>query len=311
MVAGCDRADAARQRAASSPVDWRPSLTTTRAVKEYLNELDRDASLNRTQKSVSLTDPMSQWSGAKGPAQFFYSTNYLIDVENSVILDVEATPSTRTLEVNTTKTMIDRVEHKHGLLPRRLMGDTAYGTAENLAYLVNEKSIEPHVPVWDHSQRTDDTFSVNDFVWNADANEYRCPAGKAIKHNRRNLTGARYGVTKANTLIYRSSQKDCNDCPLKAGCCPNTSHRKIARSIHEDARDVARQINQSAEYSEQTFHQRKKVEMVFAHMKRNFKLDRLRLRGLSGASDEFLLVAMAQNLRKLARYCSQPPPLTG
>ena len=116
---------------------------------------------------------MSQWSSAKGPAQFYYSTNYLIDVETSVILDVEATPSTLSLEAGTTKTMVERVEKNHGLLPQRLMGDTAYGTAENLGYLVNEKAIEPHVPVWEKSNRTDKTFSISEFRWDGKANEYR------------------------------------------------------------------------------------------------------------------------------------------
>ena len=50
----------------------------------------------------------------------------------------------------------------------------------------------------------------------------------------------------------------------------------------------------------------KKVEMLFAHLKRILRLDRLRLRGPTGARDEFLLAATAQNLRKLAKLIPTP-----
>ncbi|KQW55922.1 hypothetical protein ASC92_17845 [Variovorax sp. Root411] len=83
--------------------------------------------------------------------------------------------------------------------------------------------------------------------------------------------------------------------------CPNTPFRKIARSIHEGARETARFIAKTPEYS-QSRRERKKVEMLFAHLKRIMKLDGLRLRGLSGAQDEFLLAATAQNLRRMAKW---------
>ena len=53
---------------------------------------------------------------------------------------------------------------------------------------------------------------------------------------------------------------------------------------------------------------RKKIEMLFAHLKRILKLDRLRLRGPTGARDEFILVATAQNLRKMAKLVPMPRP---
>src|SRR5690606_20042597 len=109
-----------------------------------------------------------------GPAFYAYSTNYLIDVEAGVIVDVEATRANRIEEVNSTKTMVERVEERFGLKPQRLIGDTAYGTGEMLGWMVEEKAIEPHVPVWDKTQRQDDTLSRWDFEWDAEANEYRC-----------------------------------------------------------------------------------------------------------------------------------------
>ena len=88
---------------------------------------------------------------------------------------------------------------------------------------------------------------------------------------------------------------------MKARCCPNTPMRKIARSVHESARDVAREIAKTDAYK-QSRKDRKKVEMLFAHLKQILKLDRLRLRGPSGAHDEFLLAATAQNLRRMAKW---------
>lgn len=303
------RADVSRQRAEPGPIDWGPSDTQSRAVTEYIDALDQDASYKRPQKTISLTDPMSQWSGAKGPAQFYYSTNYLIDVWRGVIMDVEASPSTHSLEVDTTKTMIERVETRHGILPDRLMGDTTYGAAANLGYLVEEKNIEPHVPVWDRSSHTEGIFPASDFEWHEEENEYRCPTGKALRNGWRNFKTPRTGIQKNNFINYTARKADCDACPLKPQCCPDTDYRKLIRSIHEKSRDVARAINQTDEYKNHTFHERKKVEMCFAHMKRNLRFDRLRLRGIKSANDEFLLVACAHNLKKMAKYLNRPPPL--
>ena len=304
------KADANRQRGVpgTEDIDWQDPERATRPVREYLSALDGETLTGATPKNVSLTDPLARWTAAPGgPAFYAYSTNYLIDVAHSIIVDAQATPAYRIDEAEVTKTMLERVEARFDLKPERLIGDTAYGIAPMLGWLVEEKQIAPHVPVWDKTQRKDDTFCVGDFQWDGEADEYRCPAGKALKRNRRNFKIPRDGITKANTIIYRASTADCADCAFKAKCCPNVAHRKIARSIHEAARDVARRIADTAEYR-QSRRDRKKVEMLFAHLKRILRFDRLRLRGLSGANDEFLLAATAQNLRKLAMLRGQGPP---
>ena len=203
--------------------------------------------------------------------------------------------------------MIERVENKFDLKPERLVGDTNYGSAAMLGWLVDEKQIEPHAPVWDKSEREDGTFSSSEFEWNAQTNEYCCPAGKTLRSNWRPFKNPRTRITKADTIVYRSSQFDCAKCPMKNQCCPNTPIRKIARSIHEDARDVARAIATTDAYA-QSRKDRKKVEMLFAHLKRILKLDKLRLRGFSGAKDEFLLAATAQNLRRMAMWLMPKAP---
>ena len=149
---------------------------------------------------------------------------------------------------------------------------------------------------------------IVDFVWDQKADCYHCPGSQQLQVGRRNFKAQRSHVTKANTLIYRASQHDCKTCELKSRCCPNTTHRKISRSLYEDSRDVARAVSQTPEYL-QSRRDRKKVEVLFAHLKRIMKLDRLRLRGLTGARDEFLMAATVQNLKKLAQQRYKPPDL--
>jgi transposase len=301
------KADASRQRYRDrdDDDDWPTPKLATRPVREYLAALDEG---HVAAKRISLTDPQARWTAAPGgPAYFAYSTNYLIDLGVGIIVDVEATPAYRPDEVDSTKTMIERVEERFDIKPERLAGDTAYGTAELLGWMVEEKAIEPHVPVWDKSQGTPNRFGRSDFIWDAEADCYHCPGGKALKPRRRNFKSRPTTVKKDGTIRYRASKLDCAGCPLKVRCCPNMSARNIDRSIHEAARDVARAISETEAYT-QSRRDRKKVEMLFGHMKRILKLDRLRLRGLSGARDEFLLAATAQNLRKMAMTLSTGPP---
>jgi hypothetical protein len=201
--------------------------------------------------------------------------------------------------------MIERSMERFDLYPARLIGDSAYGSAEMLNWLVHDRGIEPHVPVFDKSKRTDGTFSREDFTYDHASDTYRCPAGKVLQHYRRRFTTPRTGLPNDNLIRYRASTRDCGPCPLKPRCCPNAPARKILRSIHEGARDLAREIAKT-EAHQTSRRQRKKVEMLFAHLKRILKLDRLRLRGPCGARDEFHLAAAVENLRKLAKLIPSP-----
>jgi transposase len=281
----------------------------SRAVREYLEGIEAEGRPETQRKNISITDPAAEWTCAPGgPAFFAYSTNYLVDVCYGVIVDVEATSAHRTKEVDATRIMINRVERRFNIKPKRLIGDMAYGSAELLGWMVNDKAIEPHVPLWDRTQRTDDTISSSDFRWDEERNEYRCPQGWALRTDWRTFKNPRSRITKADTLLYKSRQSDCASCPMKNRCCPNTPIRKIHRSIHEPARDVARALAKTPLYK-QSRKDRKKVEMLFAHLKRILNLRRLRLRGPSGAHDEFLLAAIAQNLRRMAKRLSPPMPI--
>ncbi len=203
--------------------------------------------------------------------------------------------------------MIDHTEKRFGVKPKHLAGDTAYGNAQMLGWLVEDRQITPHVPVMDKSEGKDGQFGLSDFSWESEADRYVCPGGKSLERNRRQFKNKRTGVTKANTIIYRASQSDCGHCSLKDKCTPKEPARKIHRSIHEHARDLARALACTEAYA-QSRNDRKKVEILFAHLKRILRFDRLRLRGPIGAQDEFLLAATAQNLRKLAKLVIPSAP---
>jgi hypothetical protein len=243
-----------------------------------------------------------------GPAVYAYCTNYLIDVQHAVIVDVEPSTAVRQAEVTAAKAMIERACGRLDLWPERLIADTGYGSAEMLDWLVNDRGIEPHIPVFDKSKRTDGTVSRDEFAYDRASDTYRCPGGKLLRRYRRQFTVPRTGVMKDNSLRCRASKHDCQGCPLKPRCCPNTLARKVPRSIYEGARDLARDIAKTDAYQTSRC-QRKKVEMLFAHLKRILKLDRLRRRGPCGARDEFHLAATAQNLRKLAKLIPASAPI--
>ena len=292
-------ADANKQRSIPG-TEWKKNRapeTASRAVKEYLATLDDaafGAASDVTPKFVSPSDPAAQWTGAmRGPAFFAYADNYLIDVKFGIIMDVEASRAIRQAEVGAAKTMIERTEERFDIKPERLAADTAYGSGANLNWLVNDKEIAPHIPVIDKSKREDGTFSREDFTFDKERNVYICPAGKTL-----NTTGT--VINDGETLLYRASTSDCGPCPLKAQCCPKAPERKIPRSIYEEARDVARALA-GTEAFEQSRRDSKRVEMLFAHLKRILRLGRLRLRGPRGAQNEFTLAAIAQNLRRLAK----------
>src|SRR5208282_2668800 len=178
-------------------IEWTETQRQKRAVAEYLAALEADAteddapdddadgepdskrqrrSERQPPKVISLSDPCSAWTAkANKRVQFGYGLNYLIDIENAVIVDVEATPARTYDEVVATQTMLDRTEQRFNLKPKRLAADTAYGTGKFLGWLVKKKKIIPHIPVWEKSDRQDGIFSRSDFRWDRKRGVYICP----------------------------------------------------------------------------------------------------------------------------------------
>jgi transposase len=229
---------------APDEIAWAEPERRTRAVKEYLAGLDVDAQANpdrKPPKMISPSDPCS--AKANKRVQFGYD------------------------EVESTKTMLDRTEQRLGLKPKRLAADTAYGTGRFLGWLVGRR-IVPHIPVRDASERDDGTLSRSDFRWDRRRGVYICPNGKVL-----HTTGT---VHEGNTLRYRASKFDCEACPLKMQCCPNSPTRQIPRDVHEYARDVTRRLMRTKAFRNSR-DERKRVEMRFAHLKVHHGFERMRL----------------------------------
>ncbi|KQN16643.1 IS5/IS1182 family transposase, partial [Sphingomonas sp. Leaf30] len=178
------RADANRQTGGPGS-DGLPPDADTRAVREYLAVLD-DAAFGAATpvvpKFLAPADPASRWTCAHGgQAYYAYSTNYLIDLDHAVIMDVEPSTAIRQAEVTACKRMIERVQDRFGVWPERLAADTGYGSAEMLAWLVHERDIHPHIPVFDKSARRDGTFARADFRYDLGDDSYVCPAGNRLR----------------------------------------------------------------------------------------------------------------------------------
>jgi transposase len=187
---------------APDELDWTEKQRQKRAVAEYLAALGAEAAIEddalnesggpeskrqrryerQPPKVISPSDPQSAWTAkANKRVQFGYGLNYLIDIENAVIVDVEATPARTYDEVAATQTMLDRAEECFGLRPRRLAADTAYGTGKFLGWLVKKKKIIPHIPVWEKSDRQDGIFSRSHFHWDRKRGAYVCLTGNCCR----------------------------------------------------------------------------------------------------------------------------------
>jgi transposase len=303
-------------------LEWTDSQRQKRAVAEYLASLEAEAGSpdeldggndrgdgsgaerqprpeRKPPKVISPSDPSSAWTAkANKRVQFGYGLNYLIDVEHAIIVDVEATPARTYDEVAATRTMIERTQRRFELSPKRLAADTAYGTGKFLAF-VTDAGIIPHIPVWDMSKRDDGTFSRSEFRFDSRRNVYVCPAGETLTTSGR--------VHSDHAIRYFASVPRCRECPMKQRCCPNMPSRRIVRDVNEAARDIARRKMKTKAFL-RSRDQRKRVEMRFAHLKTHHGFDRMRLRGLSGARDEFHLAAIVQNLKTMALRLLGPPP---
>jgi len=286
--------DAGRTRRVESVDSIREGEARTRPVREYLEALDAGNPAHTSEaRYLSPTDPAAAWNVKEGRGKFGYFNNYLIDTENAVIVDVEATPARLAQEIVATKAMLERVEETHHLRPDKLAADKAYGTGPFLGWLT-ERNIIPHIPVLDRQHQTDGLLPREAFSFDPDKDCYVCPQNKILKH--------RTVRTDAPIHTYRATASDCKSCPIRQQCTRGTK-RSLSVPVNESIRQQVMKL-QNTEAFQHSRRLRKKVEMLFAHMKQHFRFTRLKLRGLTGAAEEFLLVATVQNLRRLARLRS-------
>ena len=259
--------------------------------RRLLHERDDEPPGNRPSepKVTSLTDPAAAWtSEGRMKVAFAYGINYLIDTAAAIIIDVAATPARWSAEVAATKTMLERVKEHFGLQPQRLAEDAAYelGFDDQLADATRHRAT--HTPA---GPRTADQRPLH-----AVGIQLRRPSKRVHLPERKATDSGK--ARDDGTISYWASTKDCRTCPLKSRCTTGEK-RIVTRNVFEAARERVRALLGTPAF-ERSAMERKKIEMRFAHLKRHLSFRRLRLRGITGASDEFLLAAAAQNVRRLA-----------
>ena len=293
-------ADASRHKRLpgdSMPEAWAADREAqTRPVREYLDALDAaappepDEPRHGAPKYISPTDPAAAWSTKHGVGVFAYETNLLVDTAHGIIVDVDATPARLSQEIVATKVMLERAKEVFGFAPSCLGADKSYGTGPFLTWLL-ARDVDPHIPVLDRTAQTDGMFTRASFTYIDAEDAWRCPSGHMLH---------RAGLDRPTGMRkYLARAADCGACALKPQCTTGKA-RGISVSIHEPARQTAKALADTDAYKD-SCRRRLKVEMLFAHLKQQLGIRRLRLRGLQGAAEEFHLAAAVQNLRRLAQ----------
>jgi transposase len=275
----------------------------SRTVQEYLTELERQNPLADpeerpiAQEMVSSTDPDAAWAVKNGPATLGYYDNYLIDTTSRVILSVDATPARFRQEVLGAGRMIEQMG-QFGVRPQNLAADKAYGSGEFLAWLL-ERGIQPHIPVMDRQHQTSGRFTRDMFRYAPQENAYYCPEGKPLHY--------RGQKRSSQGDLYRSTEAQCRGCPQKKSCTGG-SYRRLFVHWQEPARQTVRALAGTPDYK-RSQRARYKIEALFAELKQQIKLGRVRLRKLWNDAEQFQLAATAQNLKRLVRHLAKTPSL--
>ena len=266
-----------------------------RTVREYLCDLEQENPGEEPvhqQELVSTTDPDATFA-TKGPraAELGYFNNYLIDNRSCVIVGVQATSARLSQESAAARQMITRSAERRGRFPQSVAADTAYGNGEMLAWL-EERDITAYIRVKESPAPKTNLYGIEKFSYVPETNSYQCPEGKRLTY---------VGVNAINrTHVYVATRKRCRDCPQKAQCTKG-HYRQVAIHVHEPARQRARERAKGPAFAAAQ-RQRRKVEAVFAELKNQIGLRRVRLRRLKHVREQFFLAATAQNLKRLARF---------
>lgn len=297
------KADATKQRCVKTPEDLpRAGAGATRAVKEYLTDLEAAAPdpvgvVRWKPKAVSTTDPATAFSGKHGRYVFAYGINVIVDSASGIILDACASAARTAEEPIAAYRMIDRIRERHGVVPRMLAADTGYGSGHFLAWL-ERQGIEAHIPLIASRDGTGKRPPKAAFAYDTASDTYTCPHGKTLRRAGSKM-GQFKGGSKSGLVSYYPSRRECGACPIQSDCAPS-GIRTVQRSIHEPARDRAREKAGTDAFLAST-RLRRRVERVFACIKHHDDLNRVRLRGLRGADEQFLLATTARNLKRMVR----------
>jgi transposase len=259
-------------------------------VRQYLQELEQQNPVEEpvhTQDQVSTTDPDATYATKGGtPARLGYYDNYLIDNQSCVIVGVQATAARMSQETVAAQDMLTRFTEWQGREPESVAADTTYGNGEFLQWLA-DRSITPYMRTRDSIHRKNSPFfGPERFTYQPESNSYCCPAGEQLNYGGRNR--------RNRTYAYIGTRKRCGACALKAQCTGG-AFRYLAIHMDEPARQRARELANTPEFAHAQ-RQRKKVEALFAELKNQIGLRRLRLRRLKFVREQFFLAAAAQNI---------------
>jgi len=269
-------------------------------VRQYLKEVEEQNPLEEAvhqQEQVSTTDPDSTYATKGGtPARLGYYDNYLVDNHSCVIVGVQATAARMSQETVAAQDMITRFAHWQGREAESVAADTTYGNGEFLQWLA-DRNITPYMRTRDSVHRKNSPFyGPERFTYQPESNSYLCPAGQQLNYGGRSL--------RNRTHVYIGTRKRCGKCALKTHCTSG-AFRFLAIHMEEPARQRARELANTPEFAKAQ-RQRKKVEALFAELKHQIGLRRLRLRRLKFVREQFFLAAVAQNIKRLVRFLSQP-----
>jgi transposase len=269
-------------------------------VRQYLVELEQQNPTEEPvheQKLVSTTDPDATYATKGGtPARLGYYDNYLVDNHSCVIVGVQATAARMSQETVAAQDMLTRFAHWRGRAPESVAADTTYGNGEFLQWLA-DRSITPYMRTRDSIHRKNSPFyGPERFTYQPESNSYLCPAGQQLNYGGRSL--------RNRTYAYIGTRKRCGACALKAQCTSG-AFRCLAIHMEEPARQRARELANTPEFALAQRH-RKKVEALFAELKNQIGLRRLRRRRLKFVREQFFLAAVAQNIKRLVRFLSKP-----
>jgi transposase len=271
-------------------------------VRQYLVELEQQNPTEEPvhqQDQISTTDPDSTYATKGGtPARLGYYDNYLVDNHSCVIVGVQATAARMSQETVAAQDMLTRFAEWQGRTPQSLAADTTYGNGEFLQWLA-DRSITPYIRTRDsiHRKRSP-FFGPERFTYEAEHNRYICPAGQSLNFGGR--------VYRNRAFNYIGTRKKCGPCSLRPQCT-SAAFRGLIIHQNEPARQRARELADTPGFTKAQ-RQRKKVEALFAELKNQIGLRRLRLRRLRSVREQFFLAAVAQNLKRLVRFLSQPTP---
>jgi len=269
-------------------------------VRQYLKEVEEQNPVEEPvheQDQVSTTDPDSTYATKGGmPARLGYYNNYLVDNGSCVIVGVQATAARMSQETVAAQDMLSRFAAWQGREPQSVAADTTYGNGGFLRWL-KDRYIAPDMRTRDSIHRKNSPFyGPEHFLYQPESNSYICPAGQPLNYGGRSL--------RNRTYAYIGTRKRCGACALKPHCTSG-AFRFLAIHMDEPARQRARELARTPEFA-QAQRQRKKVEALFAELKNQIGLRRLRLRRLKFVREQFFLAAVAQNIKRLVRFLSQP-----